>query len=242
MEKRYYNPYSVYNRIGVSEETQEYVRILRFIPENILVCADSIIPYSVWKSPEDYFEGEKPVCILDATNDLECRKLFAEVDFTDIKKFSLDHYIRYVNHKYIRHSPLYLYDLYNSEAHIEINDSKIIFWFDGVYNKNNNYDIIKDHAYIPSLKVSFEEISGLICKLRSGTETVKAGASSIDAKTTMIDVKDQAKFAEFLCGINHLEPYYLNNYNNAVYIILLMPYNDKLILEFKYGNIKIEEW
>ena len=240
MRERYYNPHSDYNKIGVSEDTQEYIRILRYIPENILICADSITPYFGWKNPEDYFEGKRAVRILNACNDMECRKLFAEVDFTEIKKHSLDHYINYIDRKHFNLTPLYSYDLYNSEVHIEISDSKIIFEFNGVYNKNKNYDIIQDHIFIPSLMVSFGKISGLSCELRSGTETVKVGPSSIDAKTTAIDVTDKEKFAEFLSGIKYAETYYLRDYNNEMHYEFLLPGNDRLVSKFKYGEIKIE--
>lgn len=241
MRERYYNPYSEYNKIGVSEETQEYIRILRYIPENILVCADSIKPYMIWEKPEDYLEGKAPVRIFDADNDLECRRLFAEVDYTDIKKHSLDRYIHYINRKNINFSPIYSYDFYNSEVQIEISDERIIFCFNGAYNKNNNFNIIQDHIYLPFLRVSFEKICGLCCKLRSGSETVKVGISSIDAKTTIIDVSDKAKLAEFLSGIKHIEPYYLRDHDNVIYSEFILSGNDKLVLEFRYREIRIEE-
>ena len=240
MRERYYNPHSDYNRIALSEETQEYIRILRYIPENTLICADSITPYIGWRTPEDYFAGKKPVPVLKADNDIECRKLFSEVDFTDIKKHSFEHYIRYSDRAHIN-LPLYLYDLYNSEAFFDVGDNEIIFQFNGVYNKNNNFDIIQNHIYIPSLKVSFGNTSSMSCKLRSCSETVKVGISSIDAKTTIIDVSDKAKLAEFLSGIKHIEPYYLRDHDNVIYSEFILSGNDKLVLEFRYREIRIEE-
>ena len=58
---------------------------MRYIPENRLVCADSIIPCEIWKTPKDYFDKKEPVKLPVPWPDIHCRKLFAEVDFSEMK-------------------------------------------------------------------------------------------------------------------------------------------------------------
>ena len=239
-EQRFYNFDAFYNKIAFSDITQEYVRILRYIPENRLVCADSIIPCEIWKTPKDYFDKKEPVKLPVPWPDIHCRKLFAEVDFSEIKEQGFDKYIIY-HPVGLANLQLYNYDVYNSNAEIEALENALFFHFHGAYNKNGKFDIIEDHIFVPELTVRYENVTALGLVISSCTERVKKGAG-IFPKETHIDVSDKEKTADFLSSLKTMEPYFVSRSgDNTQMFIFILPSGDRLEINFSYGRMEVTE-
>ena len=229
---RFYNCHASYNVIAESTLTQEFVRILRYIPDNILVCADNIIPYEVWRTLQDYFDGKAPDKLIIADNDICCRKLFSEVEYSDIQKHSLDKYVIQREGRFYN-SPLEIYDLHNSNAKISIDKTDIALFFNDVYNKNDNFWIIKNHKYIPSLQINFHN-----------TRKFRCTYSSIDC--TISNNKpyeiDQQNIGDILSNISCLETYRAVFYNDTVQCEFFIESKYRLRISFDHGGYDVKEY
>ena len=238
--QRFYNFAALYNKIAFSDITQEYVRILCYIPKNILVCADSIIPDMVWETPTDYFDKKDPENRPVPSDDFHCRKLFAEVDFSEIKARGFDKYLINIPAG-ATHTPMFNYDLFNSAAEIELREGDLIFRFYGAYCKNGNFDTIENHAFVKKLTVCFKNVTSLSFVIRSGSERVKKGAG-IFPKETVIDTLDKAKTAEFLSSLKSLDVYYVSDHSDGTqWFTFVLPSDDRLDVKFAYERTVIKE-
>ena len=239
-EQRFYNFAALYNKIACSDITQEYVRILRYLPENILVCADSFSPCEIWKTRKDYFDKKEPVKLPVPWPDIHCRRLFEEVDFSEIKEQGYDKYLISMPAR-VDHTPIFNYDLYNSLADIELSGNDIVFHFHGAYCKNGNFDIIEGHTFIEKIAVRYENVTLNSLVIRSGTERVKKGAG-LFPKETHINTADKAKTAEFLASLKNIEVYFVSDHrDNTQGFSFILPSGDRLEINFSYGRMEVTE-
>jgi len=89
--RRRYNTANQYNIIGFCDEFQEFIRIVRYLPENRLVCVICLFDSGFWNHPDDIHDKSKYVILPPET---EQNPPFAEVSYEEVAAAGWDKYLR----------------------------------------------------------------------------------------------------------------------------------------------------
>lgn len=94
---RKFNTTNRYNIIGFCYEMQEHIRIVRYVPENRLVCVVNLSSRMFWNHPEDINNERKLVPISGGQDEKE---VFAEVSYAEVAAAGWEKYLRIYHTNY----------------------------------------------------------------------------------------------------------------------------------------------
>lgn len=88
--RRRYNTANQYNIVGFCDEFQEFIRIVRYVPENRLVCVICLFDSGFWNHPDD-IKNESKYVVLPPESD---QIVFEEVSYEEVAAAGWDKYLR----------------------------------------------------------------------------------------------------------------------------------------------------
>ena len=88
---RRYNTANQYNIVGFCDEFQEFIRIVRYLPENRLVCVIRLFDSGFWNHPDDIHDKSRYVILPPES---EQNPPFAEVSYEEAAAAGWDRYLR----------------------------------------------------------------------------------------------------------------------------------------------------
>lgn len=88
--RRRFNTSNQYNIVGFSEEFQEFIRIVRYVPEKLLVCVICLIGGGFWNHPDDIKNESKYVLLPPELDQI----VFEEVSYDEVTAAGWDKYLR----------------------------------------------------------------------------------------------------------------------------------------------------
>lgn len=88
---RRYNTANQYNIVGFCDEFQEFIRIVRYLPENRLVCVIRLFDSGFWNHPDDIHDKSRYVILPPES---EQTPPFAEVSYEEAADAGWDRYLR----------------------------------------------------------------------------------------------------------------------------------------------------
>ena len=88
--RRRYNTANQYNIVGFCDEFQEFIRIVRYVPENRLVCVICLFDSGFWNHPDD-IKNESKYVVLPPESD---QIVFEEVSYEEVTAAGWDKYLR----------------------------------------------------------------------------------------------------------------------------------------------------
>ena len=89
--RRRFNECNQYNIVGFCNEFQEFIRIVRYVPENRLVCIICIIGGGFWNHPDDIPDESKYVPLPPES---DRSMVFEEVSYEEVAAAGWDKYLR----------------------------------------------------------------------------------------------------------------------------------------------------
>ena len=92
MQMGRFDDYSYSHRIKFNLHTQEWIRIVKYLPENRLVCVDNILWGDVWDHPEDVLQDKTPRKLFPATLQ-DAQECLAEATMEEITAAGWDKYL-----------------------------------------------------------------------------------------------------------------------------------------------------
>ena len=92
MKSKQFDDYSNNNRIKSNDLTQEWIRIVKYLPENRLVCVDNALWGDIWDHPEDVLQ-DKPKKKVFERNLEKAKEYLEEVTFDEIVAVGWDKYL-----------------------------------------------------------------------------------------------------------------------------------------------------
>ena len=94
MQVKRFDDYSYSHRVKFNQHTQEWIRIVKYLPENRLVCVDNVLWGEVWDHPEDVLRNKTPRNLFPATLQ-EAQEYLAEATMEEIVAAGWDKYLLY---------------------------------------------------------------------------------------------------------------------------------------------------
>lgn len=88
--RRRFNKCNHYNIVGFKKEYQEFIRIVRYVPENRLVCIIRLIGGGFWNHPDDIKNESKYVLLPPESDEI----VFEEVSYEEVAAAGWDKYLR----------------------------------------------------------------------------------------------------------------------------------------------------
>ena len=89
-----FDDYSYSYRVKFNLHTQEWIRIVKYLPENRLVCVDNVLWGDVWDHPEDVLRNKTPRNLFPATLQ-DAQACLAEATMEEIVAAGWDKYLLY---------------------------------------------------------------------------------------------------------------------------------------------------
>lgn len=89
--RRSFNLCNNYNIVGFCSEFQEFIRIVRYVPEKRLVCIIRLIGGGYWNHPDDINDKSRYVLL---PSDSDRRFVFEEVSYEEVAAAGWDKYLR----------------------------------------------------------------------------------------------------------------------------------------------------
>ncbi len=88
--RRRFNSCNNYNIVGFCDEFQEFIRIVRYIPENRLVCVICLIGGGYWNHPDDINDESRYVLLPPESEE---NHTFEEVSYEEVASAGWDKYL-----------------------------------------------------------------------------------------------------------------------------------------------------
>ncbi len=88
--RRRFNTCNQYNIVGFCDEFQEFIRIVRYVPENRLVCVICLFDGGFWNHPDDIKNESKYVLLPPESDQI----VFEEVSYEEVAAAGWDKYLR----------------------------------------------------------------------------------------------------------------------------------------------------
>ncbi len=119
MTHKPFDDYSNENRVAFNYETQEWIRIVKYLPENRLVCVDNVLWGSAWDHPLDVLPIETPRKQLFPATLEDAKKNLAEVTLEEIAAAGWDKYLPLYRDHTVNNQRNEIYDMILEQYGVE---------------------------------------------------------------------------------------------------------------------------